>query len=468
LGGSIVAGSVLQYLNHASVLVRNGRDFLLTDPRFEQPAFGSWLPLPPLAIHPAYLVALARSEANLAVLVSHGHDDHLDDELLRLFAPDTPVVIPQFESRGLRNRISKLGFTSVIEIGREPTPVFSFELASHIHRAVSLDDAICSIAAPDALVIHANDNRHEIDRDICPELFAVADVYPRERILYMSQCNLADGFPFIYEQFSEAEQQALAERRIDAITRSSLLNATRLRAGHFLNYAGHATVLVRSRPDLRTRTTFLEDDYIRARVPGPEGPQVLELRPGDTFDFTAVTPWMGSPFLDRATIRSATLDYYDHYGRTEACDTFRYEKSLLTPQQKRVLMERFLLGLETFVGERVSHTGFQQAIRDSVIGLADAETGVRVAVKIGSGLEPAEPCSSTFTLPGPLMDRMLMGEINWENCHTGFEGTVTKQPATLHNGHIIRWLTMYGYFYQQRLARKHLADLSPIAGGGRG
>ena len=79
---------IVKAVNHASVLIQEGDNFILTDPWYEQPAFGSWLPVPPTSIHPVYLLALAKDNPKFKILISHGHDDHLDDEWLSLFPKD--------------------------------------------------------------------------------------------------------------------------------------------------------------------------------------------------------------------------------------------------------------------------------------------------------------------------------------------------------------------------------------------
>ena len=78
-----VAPTILRYVNHASILVQCGQEFVLTDPWYERPAFGSWLPVPPPAWHPVFLQTLARSAKCFIILVSHGHDDHLDDPVMQ-------------------------------------------------------------------------------------------------------------------------------------------------------------------------------------------------------------------------------------------------------------------------------------------------------------------------------------------------------------------------------------------------
>ena len=60
---------IVKAVNHASVLIQEDDNFILTDPWYEQPAFGSWLPVPPTSIHPVYLLALAKDNPKFKILI---------------------------------------------------------------------------------------------------------------------------------------------------------------------------------------------------------------------------------------------------------------------------------------------------------------------------------------------------------------------------------------------------------------
>jgi hypothetical protein len=57
------------FLNHASILLKKGDRYLLTDPWHQRPSFGSWLPTFTQYIHPTYTAALGKK---LSILISHG------------------------------------------------------------------------------------------------------------------------------------------------------------------------------------------------------------------------------------------------------------------------------------------------------------------------------------------------------------------------------------------------------------
>ena len=95
------------FQNHSSLLLQYNDRYLLTDPWYNKPAFGSWLPSFTPYIHPTYLASLGE---RLTILVSHGHDDHIDDRLLDIFDKKTKIVTADFKAPSVVNRLKKLGF----------------------------------------------------------------------------------------------------------------------------------------------------------------------------------------------------------------------------------------------------------------------------------------------------------------------------------------------------------------------
>src|SRR5215813_421020 len=100
----------VMFVNHASLLIKKGDRYLLTDPWFQKVGFGSWLPTFAPHVHPTYLAALGNK---LTILVSHGHDDHCDDDFLGIFDKDIEIVTANFNAPSVTNRLKKLGFTNI-------------------------------------------------------------------------------------------------------------------------------------------------------------------------------------------------------------------------------------------------------------------------------------------------------------------------------------------------------------------
>jgi L-ascorbate metabolism protein UlaG (beta-lactamase superfamily) len=99
-----VARTRLTYLGHATVLIETGRLKILTDPILRERVAGVLRSAP---------VDLRSLEAGLdAVVISHGHYDHLDAASLRLLDRATRVVVP----RRMASIVTRLGFTRVDEV----------------------------------------------------------------------------------------------------------------------------------------------------------------------------------------------------------------------------------------------------------------------------------------------------------------------------------------------------------------
>ena len=58
----------------------------------------------------------------------------------------------------------------------------------------------------------------------------------------------------------------------------------------------------------------------------------------------------------------------------------------------------------------------------------------------------------TFNFDVVPLEKILLGELNWEVTHVGYESRVHIN-GDYHIGSLIRYLTMYGYFYQNKIIK---------------
>ena len=66
----------------------------------------------------------------------------------------------------------------------------------------------------------------------------------------MSQTNLADGFPTIYENYSVEEKKSIVNSRQERIILGGIKNAMAVNAGAFLSYAGMALPFINGQEHL--------------------------------------------------------------------------------------------------------------------------------------------------------------------------------------------------------------------------
>tara|TARA_Y100001963_G_scaffold159784_1_gene265235 strand:+ start:998 stop:2332 length:1335 start_codon:yes stop_codon:yes gene_type:complete len=442
--------SSVKLVNHSSVLVQDKNEFILSDPWFEKPAFGSWLPVPPTSVHPAYLVCLAKSSAKFNILISHGHDDHMDDDFISLFPKDTTIIIPEYKSRGLRSRVERLGFNNIVEAPTSGVEVGSFEIKSYINMSISRDDAVVTIASPNSFVIHANDNWQELAGDNLQAIKSDASSYDPEQILYMSQCNLADGFPNIYEDYTMSEKMEIHTNRVDNIISGSLLNASNVGARYFLNYAGYAAAFLKGDDHLRDLCSFKTNSYIeKARTAEGYDLQIVDMIPGDSFNFDSVSELFPGVKLDPASLKDSSYEFYERYDRVSGCDTYKnYE--VLPQKNLQERLQDFLNSFSDFVVPRLAPTNFNTDILGFRVAFECSDTGISAEVVVG-GEDRFDGREAVFISHPSLLSEIMRGAINWENLYIGYGATVRVEPKDVNIRSVVRWMAMYGYVHQRNM-----------------
>jgi hypothetical protein len=100
---------LLQYLSHSSFLITCGQTKLVFDPWLDGPAyFKQWYLWPP----PAEGALDIKADA---ILISHGHEDHLHPNSLRSMHKAAQVFVPYQWREGLSSFLNHLGFECVTE-----------------------------------------------------------------------------------------------------------------------------------------------------------------------------------------------------------------------------------------------------------------------------------------------------------------------------------------------------------------
>lgn len=433
----------LTFINHSSVLIRYKDSFLLTDPWFEKPAFGSWLPTFPMVVHPAYLAAL---KDKLSLLISHGHDDHCDDDLLRLFDRNTAIVSSDYASPSVSNRVKRIGFTNYMVADEAGVTIGPFMIKSFRNDQVSLDDATYSIRTPDALVIHCNDNWNALTPHTKTALQAEVAVYGPKRAVYMSQTNSASGFPLNYRNFDAAEKKSLLLSKVRGMIREGTKNAAELGISNFITYAGFASVFVKGKPEYLQDSIFPTPALVTQgfRQDIPETVKVLDLYPGDTFDFDGIRQsFLGRAYDDDA-IKSASTLFYELYGKIDACDTYRssdHDKSDISDA-----VDNFLVKFDTFVRSKVDRSKFAPTILGKTLSIVLDETD-RHSVEFGTGLVNSQQSNKEIYVSSELMKAVLDGESLFENLYTGYNAEFKRNPSDQYNRDIMSYLVMYSYVH---------------------
>ncbi len=437
----------ITFINHASVLIQDGKSFILTDPWYNKAAFGSWLPTPPSIYNPTYLLSLARSSDNFYIIISHGHDDHVDDKLLSLFAPHAHCIIPKYRSPGLKNRLQKCGFKDISEVNRLGKKIDKFYFKSYIFEDISLDDSLLTIYGDDYGIVHANDNWQIMSHDILNEMKSDMSNFKKERRLYMSQTNLADGFPSIYKNYSVEQKKAIINNRQERIILGGIKNAVAIDSGAFLSYAGMALPFINNKEHLLTKSNIYVksiDEIKKLAKDHNLEDIVLQMSPGDSYDFCKIQKPLGIN-LKHQDIKKSCIEFYRHYDWLKNCDTYDKNHNKPNKKFKEKLLHIFLDNFKNFVNNKLKKMPqFLPDVKKINFSFQDSDVS-------STCLMTKQPVAFvTFNFQNEILEKILLGESNWENSYVGYQSSVLVEPDININP-LVRWLSMFGYVYQNRI-----------------
>ena len=117
---------------------------------------------------------------------------------------------------------------------------------SFIYKDVSHDDAILTIKTNDSYIIHSNDNWRFTEEHISE----IKDESQGYDILLATQVNIANGWPYLYEEYSKEEKKNMAEDRLIHIMNEVYKSAVKIGVDYFFHYAGHSKAYVKNNPEL--------------------------------------------------------------------------------------------------------------------------------------------------------------------------------------------------------------------------
>jgi hypothetical protein len=443
----------MTFLNHSSLLIQTSRHVILTDPFWEKPAFETWYPSPPSYLHPAYILAIAKSVERFTILISHGHDDHCDDKVLELFK-GYEILITKYDSAGLRKRLEKIGFENITEISSEKIRIGDFYFNAHVDRKMSLDDSIQIITGKSFRVVHGNDCWWEMN----DECLSLIPSEPDLTTIYASQIAIADAYPWGYSCFSESEIRQQASLRVKKHLISALKNADKLNAKYFLHYAGHVKIM--SSDEMIKNSGFIEKDFIKSAI-DESGlkfkVKLLDMLPGDSFEEETIINGIGREYYSESTIKEACADYWSKYNSM----LVNKGKNILQFQRLDELTSEFITTFRSYVIESLQKKQFRQEILNSklVITIADGNNVIKKSVTFPKYDPSSERIDLKIEWNGIIAEKILLGEINFEASYIGCLGKFSVFPTTLYNGHMIRWLSMFGYVWQKKsLNNKSILD----------
>lgn len=228
---------VFDFINHASIRINYEGYSIVTDPWYISNAFGGWYQCP--SPNKNDIWDLIEASGTLAVIVSHGHDDHCDDWFIKHHLQDNQFFCSKFATPGLERRLgSTLGVdTTPIGDGVQFGPFF---IKQFVNPDFTEYDAVITIQTKEFVIIHANDNWHEWPEEMLDGIYNVVSKYEEENTFLLIQYGIADSFPVNYPNQTEEQARELIFERFNTYFNATNKNMFNLNVNHIYYYANQS------------------------------------------------------------------------------------------------------------------------------------------------------------------------------------------------------------------------------------
>jgi len=301
----------VDFIGHASLLIRHGGLSLLCDPWWAGGAFrNQWFPYPIPVADRYQLRGLD------ALYVSHGHEDHLHRATLQELKPanqDTYVVVPRTADLGMRQYLGRIGFERIREVASGKSVILARDgVRMRLTVMTHLDDSMLAVEAGGEVLLNVNDALHSSRMEIIEEYCRVLRRrFPRIDYLF---CGFggASYFPNCIHVPGK-DDVAVARAREAWFLRNFARIAELLKPRFAFPFAAHFVL-----PD--ERTWWISATRLAMGPPGASvrlllgdsslQVQVHDLSPGDFVDGGVVHASPPSPLADVSAARDTVLARY--------------------------------------------------------------------------------------------------------------------------------------------------------------
>ncbi|MFM7665443.1 MAG: MBL fold metallo-hydrolase, partial [Actinomycetota bacterium] len=227
-------------LGHAGILIRCRQASIVCDPWFVPAFLGSWFPFPRNdQLDAATMTAVCSPDY---LYVSHLHGDHFDEPFLReRMEKSTTILLPDFPSNELRQRLTRLGFRNFIATrdGEE------MELRDGLRIAIHVESSITDGPGGDSAIVVSDGTSRLVNQNDCrthdPQALTAHGPVDQHWLQYSG----AIWYPMVYDEPNNV-RHANARSKVESQF---------ARAEHYVE-AVNATVVVPSAGP----PCFLDDD----------------------------------------------------------------------------------------------------------------------------------------------------------------------------------------------------------------
>jgi hypothetical protein len=338
----------------------------------------------------------------VGVVISHGHDDHIDDWFVRKHLSDKTFFCSKFATPGLENRLRKdLGVTTH-EIGLG-TSFGDFKFDQFVNPDFTEYDAVVTIETPDFLIIHANDNWHEWPQEMVDAIKNKCRQHTEDSIFLLIQFGVADCFPVNYVGISQSEALTILQSRFKSYLMATEANMRSLGLDHMYYYANQS-IFDYKVSDIDGASMYqLAQEFLTKN-----GVNHIQLKPG-------------------MSVSKGHKIAFDH---TDQPDLFNY----------------CINGLENFINE-----GFK----------AKSDPSDFIKVKFLTPSETRSEKDINYIATLEVWNRILTGDLTLESIITGGVGMIEKPNINIRNHHM--FVSKRAYVAQNMIRSKGLSFFREFA-----
>ena len=468
----------LHFLNHTSFLIEHNEWLILLDPwPSSSTSFDGWVSNPPCYMNDELLAAFINNYAsvnnkNFAILISHGHDDHCDDNFLKKISQDVNFIIPKYNSPGVMKRITSLGFKNVNEISSSLNSSIQFGPFKLTASLTSFeedyddDNAVIGIFTDDYSFIHANDCSVPFPKVLLDELKSNMD---KTKIKYFaSQTNRANCWPHQYPQIkndlSKSDFDKLVLGSITKTIQSAINNAHHLDSDFFISYGGYTAALPLLYQNPPMTQFFPTPKNIRTLELDYHNVSLSEVIPGDSID--TMSSEVQQPFWNRlASLEKTSQKFLEgKKARPEKVlpDKY-YEKSMMTEDILIDSLESYMEKFNDFLLKSYKNV-LPEEVNKKIFRITIKDIAKSVTLVLGKGCTSHNLIDDDVPTKEMIIDlagarALVVGKMNFESFYVGFNGSFKRNPLNIHNKILIGHLQKFAYIYQKRLVPDSLKEL---------
>lgn len=369
----------IDFIGHASLLIRSGATTLLSDPWWEGPAYlAQWYPWP-------LPVPERHDLSNLsAIYISHGHEDHMHVPTLATLPKAPRVVVPRGYDPGNADYLRGIGFADVCEVasGRSMTLGAGSD-AMRLTVVTHLSDSMLVVEAGGEVLVNVNDALHCAREEVIEAYCA----WIRRRFAKIDYVFCGYGgasyFPNCF-RVPEKDDRQVAARREECFLDNFVRIVRGMRPRIAVPFAAGFVLPAEE-------TWWISAQRLAqpppASVLGPRlagAAHVIDLAPGDALvspDPSGVL--RGDPAAEIADIRQAVLDRYPTDAPTvPPVDALAEKIRAMAEQRWRRLGGRELVAVLRFVDAPDEAIVVRSASREISVAPADRVDALRADVTL--------------------------------------------------------------------------------------